>query len=125
MSDLLPNVNGLLTSNASDAYFIIGILGTPDFIQLYGSEGTAFLDFPMITARQMELRPVIEAACLDLGLTLTINTAPNGAEFLDYELPAIGRDIANILRTLLIRVYGATDDTSLEFEANGFDLSAT
>lgn len=52
MSDLLPNVNGLLTSNASDAYFIIGIVGTPDFIQLYGSEGTAFLDFPMITPRQ-------------------------------------------------------------------------
>lgn len=124
MRDLTPNVTGLLQSNVDDAYFVVDIVGTPDFIQLYGSRGEAFLDFPMFTPRQIELRARIEETCRELGLTHTVNRAPNGAEMLDYTLPAAASEIANILSVLLVQVYAADIDTALEFEANGFDLSA-
>ena len=123
MKDLAPNVSGLLQSRAVDGYLVIGIVNTPDFIQIYGSDGIAYLDFPMIALRQKSMRPDIERICRELDLTVTVNKSANGAEFLDYELPRSAEQITVILIKLLKSVYGATDDSELELEANGFKLS--
>ena len=120
-----PNVAALLESTADDAFLIIGISGTPDFVQMSGYRGTALLDFPLITPRQKELRESIEEVCKGLGLEKTVVTGSDGSEFLDYDLPANAAQIADIVKTILVKVYGAEKSTVLEFEANGFRLPAT
>ena len=120
LSDIAPAVDGLLGSPAEDAFLVIGISGTADFVQLGGHLGSAFLDFPQITARQQQLRGKIETVCSELGLTLEINVASSGAEFLDYPLSGSAKDMAAIVEQVLIRVYGVDQDTALEFETNGF-----
>ena len=124
MKSIEPSVAALLESTADDAYLIIGISGTADFVQMSGYQGLAELDFPQITPRQKELRPIVEKVCSDLGLEVTINLGSNGREFLDYELPDDTTKIAEMIKQILILVFGAKADTVLEFEANGFYLPA-
>ena len=125
MNAIERNVAALLQSTADDAFLIIGISGTPDFIQMSGYRGTALLDFPLITSRQKGLRESIENACKDLGLKKSVVSGSDGSEFLDYDLPSSAPQIADIVKTILIKVYGAQKSTILEFEANGFGLPAT
>ena len=120
LDDISPAIAGLLKSSAEDAYLVVSISGTGDFVQLGGYLGTAFLDFPQITARQQDLRETIESVCSDLGLTLEITVASNGAEFLDYPLSGSASEMAAIVEQVLIRVYGVVPGTALEFETNGF-----
>ena len=120
LGDISTAIDGLLKSPAEDAFLVINISGTEDFVQLGGYLGTAFLDFPQITKRQQELRDKVTVVCSDLGLTLETNIASNGAEFLDYELSGSANEMAVIVEQVLIRVYGVGPATRLEFETHGF-----
>lgn len=123
--DLAPNISALLESKRSDAWFVVTVAGTPDFIQLYGSDGEAFLDFPLFTERQRSKRGIIEEVCADHGLSLSVQDAPNGTQVLDGALPPDAAKIAVILQALLQRVYGAGSDAPLELESNGFALRSS
>ncbi len=124
MNNIEASVAALLESTDEDAFLVIAITGTADFVQMSAFQGTAELDFPQVTPRQKELRPVIEKVCGDLGLNLVIITASDGSEFLDYELPVGAGNIAETISQILLRVFDAQQDTPLEFEANGFDIPA-
>jgi hypothetical protein len=122
MSNIEPAITALLASTADNAYLIISVPGTGDFIQLAGYKGSAELDFPQITSRQKQVRPMIENVCSELGLELRTSRGSNGAEFLDYDLPKSPGEISKILRLILMQVYDVSDTTMLELETNGFDL---
>lgn len=122
MTKIEPAITALLASTADDAYLIFTIPGTGDFIQLAGYKGAAELDFPQITPRQKQIRPVVEKVCSELGLEMRITRASNGAEFLDYDLPKNPGEISRILRQILVEVYDASDATMLELETNGFTI---
>ena len=124
MADLEMAVSGLLASRADDAFLIVAIPGTPDFVQMSGYRGTAELDFPQITDRQKALRPKVESVCRGLGLTVRVTSGSDGSEFLDYELPSDASRIAEMLKIILTEVFEASEATQLEFETNGFSLPA-
>ena len=124
MNDLESAVSGLLASPADDAFLIVTIAGSPDFVQISGYRGSAELDFPQITDRQKQLRPRIETVCQNLGLGLRVTRGSNGMEFLDYDLPSDAKKIVAILRRIFSDVFEVTEATELEFRTNGFDLPA-
>ena len=125
MNDLDSAVTGLLASPADDAFLIVAISGSPDFVQVAGYRGSgALLDFPQITDRQKQLRPKIEEVCEKLGLIMNVTRSPDGSEFLDADLPSNAEEVAGILKRILAEVYDASESSELEFEANGFDLPA-
>jgi len=124
MADLLPNIERMLRSKAIDAFFVVEVAESPDFIQIYGSDGKAYLNFPMFTPRQESHRADAVRMCAELSLTVTVNQLPNGAENLDCALPQSAKDIAAIVRKFLERLYSADEGTPLELEANGFELTA-
>ena len=78
-ADIPAAIDGLLESDADDAFLVIEITGTSDFVQLAGGAGTAFVDFPIITERQKANRKKIESVCEDLGLSLTITPGRTGS----------------------------------------------
>ncbi len=123
LDDIPAAVEGLVRSTADDAYLVIEILGTEDFVQLGAHGEPVILDFPQITPRQRKFRQRIESVCEDLGLELTIVTGSNGAEFLDYELGQDPAEISAVVKAVLRRVYEVENSTRLYFEANGFDLA--
>ena len=120
--DLAAGINGLLQAKADDAWFVIEISGTPDFLQLYGSDGTAYLDFPIFTERQKAMRSTVEDVCADLGLKLLLNEGPNGLILLDYKLPQGTAAATTIVESVLRRIYSVDESTALAFETNGFRL---
>ena len=119
-ADIPAAIVGLLESDADDAFLVIEIAGTKDFVQLAGGDGTAYADFPMITERQKSNRSKVESVCDELGLPLTITPGPDGLEFLDYDLPRDPAEISAIVKQLLTGIYGASSETSLNFITNGF-----
>ena len=123
LADIPAAVEGLVSSRAGDAFFVIEIVGTEDFVQLGAHGEPVILDFPQITPRQKKLRQRIESVCRDLGLELTIVLGSDGTEFLDYELEQDAAGISEIVEAVLRRVYDVDDSTPLHFEANGFDLA--
>lgn len=124
MADLVPNIERLLLSKAVDAYFVIAIADSPDFVQLYGSDGTAFLNFPLFTERQKSLRSEVVRMCREFDLELTVNQMPGGQENLDCALPRSAGEIGVIIKKFLERMYSVDEETALILEANGFDLTA-
>ena len=122
--DLESAVSGLLASTADDAFLVVNISGSPDFVQMSAYQGSAELDFPQVTDRQRKLRPKIEEVCRELGLSLRVTRGTDGAEFLDYDLPGDAEQISAMLRRILSEVFGATQTSELEFQTNGFDLPA-
>ncbi len=123
MQDIHDAVEGLIRTEADNAYLIIEIVGTEDFVQLGAHGEPVILDFPQITPRQRKFRQQIESVCSDLGLELQIVLGSNGAEFLDYELEHNPTEVAAIVEAVLRRVYGVEASTPLHFEANGFELA--
>ena len=118
-ADIPEAVAGLLGSDADDAFLVIEIAGTRDFVQLAGGDGTAYVDFPMITERQKANRKKVESVCGELGLPLTVTSGPDGVEFLDYDLPRDPGEIASIVKELLSRIYDVSPETHLNFITNG------
>lgn len=117
-------VSGLLASAADDAFLVVTIAGSSDFVQMSGYRGSVELDFPQITDRQKQLRPKIEAVCRDLGLTPRVTRGSDGSEFLDYDLPSDAGAIADIVRRILLDVFEVSEASQLGFEWNGFELPA-
>ena len=120
VADIPAAVASLLESDADDAFLVIEIAGTKDFVQLAGGDGTAYVDFPMITERQKANRKKVESVCGELGLPLTVTSGPDGVEFLDYDLPRDPGEIASIVKELLSRIYDVSPETHLNFITNGF-----
>jgi len=117
-------ISQLLSTDASDAFLIVWIGDTEDFVQFAAVPGTVQLDFPLVTARQKQLRTAVVEACRAVGLTETINQGTDGSEFLDYDISGSSQSIAETIREVLNRVFGVSADEDLLFEANGFALAA-
>ncbi len=114
------HVNALMRSTTPDAFVMIRVQGTDDFIQFSGDRHGIQMDFPMITEHQQELRPLIEQTCHQLGLSLTVNIGSDGTEFLDYELQGTRESIAETIKTIFQHVFHVDESQPLEFQAHGY-----
>ena len=122
-SDMVTAINRLLEAEASDAFLVVSIRSTGDFIQFTAIPGTVQMDFPLITRRQQELRSKFEEACSALGLVQSVNSGSDGADFLDYDISGSPESIASAVREVLRGVFGVESDSELAFEASGFSFN--
>jgi hypothetical protein len=120
--DLESAIEGLLGADASDAFLIVTVKSTEDFVQFTAVPGTVRLDYPQVTPRQRELRSRFEEACRALGLEKTVNSGSDGSEFIDYDIPGSAASIAAVVRQVLSGVFGVSSDAELLFVANGFEI---
>jgi hypothetical protein len=121
--DLVSAFRGLAESRASDAFLVVTVRATGDFIQFTAAAGAVQLDFPLITPRQRQLQRKLEEACAELGLTRTVNSGTDGSRFLDYDIDGAPEEIAETVRALLRRVFAVNSELELSLTANGFSLN--
>ena len=112
-------VAGLLEAEVTDAFLVVTVRATGDFVQFTAVPGKVQVDFPQVTQRQRQLRPKVEETCRELGLALSTD----GSEFLDYEISGSAESIATIVRELFRGVFGVASDRELLFDAQGFDVN--
>lgn len=119
---LVRAFEGLTGSSAPDAFLVVTITATQDFLQFTAGPESVQLDFPLITDRQREARPRLERVCAELGLIPTIQPGSDGSEFLTYDIEGTPVEIATIVRILFERVYDVVSGDELTYETNGFTM---
>jgi hypothetical protein len=118
--DIQNYIEQLVISEESDAFIIITIKGTNDFLQLTGNTSEIQIDFPLITKQQKQNEDKIILAAKKLNLDYIYNTGSDGSKFLDFNIKNNVSNISQVTKNLLIEVFKVDENTVLEFEYNGF-----
>lgn len=109
-------INKLMVSDNDNAFLIIRIAGTEDFIQFSGDDKGVQLDFPLITDRQKELESHFRQSAIKEGLKIIENKGSDGYLFLDIDIKGSPSEITKATGALLKRVFGVAESSMLEFQ---------
>ena len=86
LADVPSHLAALHQASEPDAYLIIEVQGTEDFLQFTASPTVVELDLPLVTERQQSLEEPFRAAAADLGLAVRDSRGSEGSRFLDIDL---------------------------------------
>ena len=120
---LEPQISRLRRSS-EQAFLVVRVAGTKDFIRLMAAPELAAPDFgvqigfPLITERQLAMEPKIRQAAGEMQLVFHETRGSNGGRFLDCDFTGGAREIAGACRQLLVHVYGISDAAPLSFETD-------
>jgi len=118
VDDIQTTIEKLMKSQKDDAFLIITIQGTEDFIQLTGDINGVQLDFPLITSRQNELETYFWKAAEDLDLKVVENKGSDGSRFLDIDINGNASNVSDLVKTFISNFLSVNRGTKLEFEVN-------
>jgi hypothetical protein len=118
VADAPAYVNALQESPVPDAYLIIEVRGTPDFLQLTASPEGSELDMPLITQRQRMLEPRFRSVATDLGLAVRERRGSDGSRFLDIDLP-VAPAAGALVQEFVTRFFELGEQTQLVFACHG------
>jgi hypothetical protein len=118
VSDLPDAFQTLLDSELADAFVVVTIEGTEDFLQFYPHRGSVVLDFPVVTARQRGLEARFLGATEQLGLATTALEGENDARFHVVRIGESPERAAAICTELLLQLFDAKATTPLEITRN-------
>jgi len=116
VDDIPINIEKLMKSKKDDAFLIIKVQGTGDFIQFTGDIDGIQLDFPLITSKQKKRETDFWGAARDLNLDVFENKGSDGSRFLDIDINGSTSAVSDIVTLFIARFLSVTKDTALEFE---------
>lgn len=117
--ELRDYVERLMRSTWDGAFLVVTVEGSEDFVQMTAGEEGVQIDFPLVTARQRGFESKIRATAEGEGLAVEENVGSDGARFLDMYLAKDADAVARACRAFLREVFGAREDTRLEFDGDG------
>lgn len=120
-TDIQLFINELRNSKADDAFLIIKIDGTENFIQFSGTSEVVQMDFPMITENQRTYEMRIKAYGKKHELEIVENLGTDGSRFLDFDLSGSASLIATQIVTAFSDIFSVDSDRMLQFKFNGFN----
>jgi hypothetical protein len=112
-------VRRLMNSTSDNAFLIVGMENSEDFLQMTGGPTGVQLDFPMITDRQKSLESRIRESAARQGLSVQENRG-SGDLFLDIDIKGEPGHIAAVCRRFIAEVFGAAHGT-FRYEYDGLD----
>ena len=117
--DLPRYVERLMRAPDANAFLIVNVAATGDFLQLSGDARGVQLDFPMIAARQRSFEAGIRAEAARAGLAVAENYGSDGARFLDISVNGEAHAVAAICSKVLRAVFNVSGDAELIFQHVG------
>ena len=116
LADIGMHVRALQESASVDAFLVIEVAGSDDFLQVITIDDRLRIDYPLLTPRQRSLEPLLRSAAAELGLE--VSSSQDGDEFpvVDVDIPE-GADAPAVLGRLLAALYGIDAQTPLRFES--------
>lgn len=118
-SDIQPFLHKLMHSQSPNAFLVIKVTDTADFLQFTAANGILQMDYPLITDDQKSHAEQLSAACKALDLTPKRNTGTDGSEFLDCDISGTPSEMASIVQKVFETVFGVSKDQQLTFEGSG------
>lgn len=114
-------LSDLENANNEDAFLIITLKDTDDFIQLKYFESYGFeIDFPLVTPMQKENESKIREVCKNLYLPITENLGTDGSLFLDIYIQPKEVKISETVIKLFEQIYSADRKSLFKFSWVGF-----
>jgi hypothetical protein len=118
INDIEPNIDKIMKSNQKDAFLIVKIKGTDDFIQFTGDTKGVQLDFPLVTERQKSMEVAYKQVAKELNLAIVENRGSSGDNFLDINIKGTSVQIADISRIILEKMFKVNSSSKIEYELN-------
>ena len=115
-SDLEMHLEALMRSSGSDAFLVVEIAGTQDFLQFTAADLMIQLDFPVVTEKQVLLEPKLRTIAQELELE--VYESGDEHRFLDIDLYGTTAEIAQTVQHIFHRLYDAGPETPLQFNCN-------
>jgi len=116
VSDIERNISRLMNSDYENAFLIIYIFGTEDFLQFTGDAQGVQMDFPLITARQKSIEKRFRNIAKIQSLKIDDNQGSDGSGFLDIELNGEASDISIKIQKFMLELYQINEETKRNFE---------
>jgi len=116
LNELEENISKLMGSNNDNAFLIVEVSGTEDFIQFSGDDKGVQLDFPLVTERQKEMEAQIRQSAKNQNLAIIENKGSDGSRFLDIDIDGNPFKIAEISKDLLKNIYGVNESSTLMYQ---------
>src|ERR1044072_2401128 len=80
--ELRDYIGRLLLAPEGEAFLVVTVAGSEDFLQMTAGEESVQIDFPLVTERQCGFESKIRATAEGEGLTIEENLGSDGAGFL-------------------------------------------
>ena len=116
LNELEEHISKLMGSNNDNAFLIVEVSGTEDFIQFSGDDKGVQLDFPLVTERQKEMEAQVRQNAKNQKLAIIENKGSDGSRFLDIDIDGSPSKIAEISKDLLMNIYGVNESSTLMFQ---------
>lgn len=117
--DLPKIMNGFIGANNDDAFLIIELKNSADFVQFkYYENRLLEIDYPQATERQKSLKKPVLAVLEKLDCEIKENSGTDGTVFIDGLLETDSRGAATAASTFLKDVFAVKEDTELKFTGN-------
>jgi hypothetical protein len=118
VSDLDGAFGSLVNSTVTDSFLVVTVQGTEDFLQFYPDKGNIFLDFPVITARQKAVEPLLLKSAERLGVTIEETFGSDGSRFCTAKIGGSAEEAASVTTELLEELFGASRQSALVLSLN-------
>jgi hypothetical protein len=117
IDDIESNIEKMMRSSKQDAFLIVTVYGTSDFIQFTGDAKSVQLDFPLVTDEQKSMETAFRSVAKELNLNTVENRAGDEI-FLDIDIKGTAAEISIIAKALIIKLFMVNQNTKIEYEAN-------
>ena len=118
LADLETYLAALMRSKHADAFLIVEVEGTLDFLQFTSNSSGVQLDLPLLTERQVALESKFRSIAQELALEIEENKGSSGDRFLDINLSGDASKIAATVEQVFGRLYAVDRETAIRFECN-------
>ena len=109
----------LMHAQTHNAFLIIQVTDSPDFLQFTAGDEILQMDYPLITDDQKRNARQLSSVCERLGLPSRKNTGTDGSEFLDFDITGTPEEMSLIVQKVFESVFGVSKDQQLTFKGNG------
>jgi hypothetical protein len=113
LRDLPDYFVALRNARSADAFLVLEVQQTGDFLQFTASSSLIELDMPLITQRQRDLEPMFRAAAHGLGLVVRVTAGSDGSQFLDIDLHGSTLDAADVASEFIVRLFDIKRDAAI------------
>jgi hypothetical protein len=116
LSDLGTHLSDLMHSDSEDAFLVIEVAESGDFLQLLTVSGQLRLDWPLLTPRQRSLEAELHTIAQELGLAIMAASDADEFPVVDIDIAGDTAQATRAVQRMLTELFDVNAQTPLRFE---------
>jgi hypothetical protein len=123
INELAGYLEQLQMATANDAYLIVSLKNSENFIQFTSDRAGFQMDFPLVSASHKNLKNKFLSIASEFGLNVDRTKSLSGSdEFLDINLNGLHTTVCTIIISFTKKLFDLGDNEIIKIETNGFTV---